>query len=222
MEITPDAITYVEIGSVRISATLFCTWFVMLLLTMLSWGIGRRCSHRVPLSRSAVVLETLVEFIHSNLAQTGMKNPEKYIPFVGTIFIFIAASGILELVPGFIPPTSSLSTTAALALLVFIAVPVYAITQQGTKKYLAHYVQPTSLLLPFHVMTEITRTLALAVRLFGNMMSGTLILGILLSIAPFFFPILFNILGLILSLIQAYIFSVLSIVYIAAVSQTVK
>jgi F-type H+-transporting ATPase subunit a len=163
-----------------------------------------------------------VEFLLKNLRATGMATPEKYLPFIGTLFIFIAASGLLTMIPGYIPPTSSLSTTAALALCVFVAVPTYAIIDQGIGGFLKHYVQPSIFMLPFNLISDITRVLALAVRLFGNTMSGTMIAGILILIAPLFFPVLFEILGLITSLIQAYIFSVLATVYIAAVTHTVS
>lgn len=227
MNLTPDSISMFTIGTVSISATVFFTWVVMGVLTCGARIILRRSfqpsnfPERASLSRSKVFLEIVVQFILSNLTQSGIKNPEKYIGFVGTLFIFIAVSGVLEVFPLFIAPTSSLSTTAALALTVFVAVPVYAIQQSGLKGYLRHYVQPSFLMLPFHLMSDVTRTLALAVRLFGNMMSGTMITGILISVAPFIFPVLFHILGLITSLIQAYIFSVLTIVYISAVTQTV-
>jgi len=119
-------------------------------------------------------------------------------------------------VPGYFPPTASLSTTAALALCVFIAVPVYGIVERGVGGYFRNYVQPTPLMLPFNIIGELSRTLALAIRLYGNVMSGAVIVGILISVAPFVFPILLRLLGLLTGLIQAYIFAVLAMVYIAS------
>jgi F-type H+-transporting ATPase subunit a len=141
------------------------------------------------------------------------------LPFIGTLFIFIAASNLLEIIPGYHPPTASLSTTAALAICVFWAVPFYGIRQSGLKKYLKHYLQPHPLMLPFHVIGELSRTLSLAIRLFGNVMSDVMIVAILLSIAPLFFPIIMQVLELLTGLIQAYIFAILAMVYIASATE---
>jgi len=143
-------------------------------------------------------------------------NPERFLPFLGSLFLFIALSNLLSVVPGFHPPTGSLSTTTALALCVFVAVPWYGVSRNGLKNYLSNYVQPTPFMFPFNLMGEFTRTLALAVRLFGNVMSGTMIAAILLVIAPLFFPVLMQLLGLLTGLVQAYIFAMLAAVYIAA------
>ena len=120
------------------------------------------------------------------------------------------------MIPGYEPPTGSLSTTAALALCVFVAVPLFGIQDQGLSGYMKSYLQPTLLMLPFNIISELSRTLALAVRLFGNMMSGVMIIGILLTITPFVFPVVMTVLGLLTGMVQAYIFSILAAVYIAA------
>jgi len=145
---------------------------------------------------------------------------EPYLPFVGTLFLFIGLSSLLDIVPGWHPPTASLSTTAALAICVGVAVPVFGIRRKGLGGYLRHYVQPTFILAPFHLLTETSRTLALAVRLFGNVMSESMIVGILLAIAPLFFPVVMQVLGLLTGMIQAYIFAILAMVYIAAAVQS--
>jgi F-type H+-transporting ATPase subunit a len=142
----------------------------------------------------------------------------RYLPFIGTLFLFILVSNVLTIVPGFLAPTGSLSTTAALAICVFVAVPLYGIIDQGFVSYVKHYVRPTVFMLPFNIIGELSRTLALAVRLFGNIMSGTKIAAILLVIAPFFFPVLIHALGLLTGVIQAYIFAILAMVYIASSS----
>jgi F-type H+-transporting ATPase subunit a len=139
--------------------------------------------------------------------------------FIGTIFLYIALANICTILPGYEPPTGSLSTTLALALLVFIAVPLFGIEGQGLGSYLRSYTKPTILMLPFNILSELSRTMALAMRLFGNMMSGTMILGILLSITPFLFPIAMSALGLLTGMVQAYIFSILAAVYIAAATR---
>ena len=162
------------------------------------------------------VLESTVLGMVGQIRDVTKKNPERLLPFLGTLFLFIALSNLLSVVPGFHPPTGSLSTTTALALCVFIAVPLFGVSQNGLRNYLRNYVRPTPFMLPFNLMGEFSRTLALAVRLFGNVMSGTMIAAILLLIAPLFFPVLMQLLGLLTGLVQAYIFAILAAVYIAA------
>ena len=142
--------------------------------------------------------------------------PARYLPFLGTLFLFVAASSLSSIIPMFEPPTGSLSTTIALALCVFVAVPVYGIRSRGLGGYLKSYIEPTVIMLPFNLISEASRTLALAVRLFGNMMSGAMIVAILISITPLLFPIVMTALGLLTGMVQAYIFSILAAVYIAA------
>jgi F-type H+-transporting ATPase subunit a len=128
-------------------------------------------------------------------------------------------SNLLDVVPGWHAPTGSLSTTAALALCVAIAVPVFGIRERGIRAYLRHYLRPSAFMLPFHVLGEASRTVSLAIRLFGNIMSGSMIVGILLAITPLLFPVVMQVLGLLTGVIQAYIFAVLATVYIAAATQ---
>jgi F-type H+-transporting ATPase subunit a len=161
----------------------------------------------------------LVLGIRNQIQQISQEDPSRYLPFIGTLYLFIAFSNLLAFVPGYHPPTDSLSTTAALAGCVFLAVPLYGISHRGLRGYLDHYFKPTVFMLPFHIISEVSRTLALAVRLFGNVMSGVLLGGILLSVAPLFFPILLQVLELLIGQIQAFIFAVLATVYIASASQ---
>jgi len=149
-----------------------------------------------------------------------LRRPAKYLGFVGTLFLFITVANLFTIVPGYEPPTGSLSTTAALAISVFIAVPFYGIEERGWGGYFKSYLEPTVIMLPFNIMGEFSRTLALAVRLFGNMMSGTMILSILFIITPFIFPTVMSALGLLTGMVQAYIFSILALVYIAAATGT--
>jgi F-type H+-transporting ATPase subunit a len=158
--------------------------------------------------------------MNKQIEDVGLPDPEKYLPFLGTLFVFVGAASLCTVIPGFEPPTGSLSTTTALALSVFVAVPLYGIEKQGWGGYLASYAQPTALMLPFNIIGELSRTLALAVRLFGNMMSGVMIIGILLTITPFLFPIVMTVLGLLTGMVQAYIFTVLATVYIAAATRS--
>jgi F-type H+-transporting ATPase subunit a len=145
--------------------------------------------------------------------------PAKYLAFLGTLFLFLATATLATVLPGYEPPTGSLSTTVALALSVFLAVPIFGITERGLLGYLKEYLEPVPIMLPFHLIAEVFRTVALAVRLFGNMMSGVMIVAILLTVTPFVFPLLMIGLGLLTGMVQAYIFSILAAVYIAAATQ---
>jgi F-type H+-transporting ATPase subunit a len=220
VNITPDQIVYWQSGLFKLNATIVFTWLTMALLAGGSWLITRRLAPDITLSRWQNMLEAVVELILGQIRAISPQSPERYLPFVGTLFLLIVAANVLVIVPGYQPPTGSLSTTAALALCVFVAVPFYGIAQQGLLGYLKDYLRPTPLMLPFHLLSELSRTLALAVRLFGNIMSGTTIVAILLSVVPLFFPVVIEVLGLITGVIQAYIFAMLAMIYIAAAIRT--
>jgi F-type H+-transporting ATPase subunit a len=219
MNLTSDEIVFWEYGFIKLNATIVTTWAIMLLLVIAAKLITRQFKKRQTRSRGQNILEILVLGIRQQLAEVGLKNPQRYLPFIGTLFIFIAVSSLLSVLPVYMPPTGSLSTTTALALCVFVSIPIFGIWEQGVPGYLKAYIRPTVLMLPFNLIGEVSRTLALAVRLFGNMMSGVMIIAILLTIAPLLFPILMTVLGLITGMVQAYIFSVLTAVYIAAATQ---
>lgn len=219
MQITTDQWILLQFGPFTINATIGFTWLVMAILTVTGGLITRRLSTDTNPSRWQVMLEVLVGGLRDQIAQVARRDPGIYLPFVGTLFLFIAAANLLAVVPGYQPPTGSLSTAAALALCVFIAVPAYGIADSGLGDYLRRYLQPTFFMLPFNIIGELSRTLALAIRLYGNIMSGTVIVGILIGIAPFVFPVVMQLLGLLTGLIQAYIFAVLATVYIAAATR---
>ncbi len=216
MELSPDSIVIWQKGPIVLNATIVYTWAVMALLVVTSWLVTRSLTTGARPSRWQTVLETVVVLIRDQIRETMGRSPDPYLPFIGTLFLFISISNLLSLVPIYEPPTGSLSTTAALAICVFIAVPIYGIAQQGVVSYLKHYVRPSAFMLPFHIIGELSRTLALAVRLFGNVMSGSMIAAILLSIVPLFLPIVLEVLELLIGQIQAYIFAVLATVYIAS------
>lgn len=213
---TPDQWVLWRIGPFALNATIAFTWAVMAILAVGAAMVTRRLSCGPGLTRWQNLLEVLVVGIRDQIRAVSRQEPGPYLPFVGTLFLFIAASNVLAIVPGWWPPTASLSTTTALALCVAIAVPAFGVAHGGLGAYLRHYVQPTVLMLPFNLIGEFSRTVALAVRLYGNIMSGTLLVGLLLSLAPFFFPVAMQLLGLLTGLIQAYIFAVLAMVYIAS------
>jgi F-type H+-transporting ATPase subunit a len=222
MRLTPDQLIFWHLGFVKLNATIVFTWGLMLVLAGGSWLITRKLSTGLERSRWQNLLEIVVTGMEKQIADAGPKPPEQYLGFLGTLFLFVAAASLCTVIPGYESPTGSLSTTAALALCVFLAVPLFGIEDQGLGGYLKCYVEPTVIMLPFNMISELSRTLALAVRLFGNMMSGAMIIGILLSITPFLFPVVMTALGLLTGMVQAYIFAILAAVYIAAATRTRK
>ncbi|TCP38914.1 F0F1 ATP synthase subunit A [Rhodovulum marinum] len=219
MQMTPDGTILFHLGPLPVNATILYTWIVMGVLILSALLVRLRLSDTGELTRWQNLWEAVVETIAGQIREVSGQEPGPYLPFIGTLFVFIALSNILAVVPGFQPPTGSLSTTTALALCVLIAVPLFGLARRGVGGYLRSYIQPSPLMAPFNVMGELTRTLALAIRLYGNVMSGTVIAGILISIAPFFFPVLMQLLGLLTGVIQAYIFAILAMVYIASATR---
>jgi F-type H+-transporting ATPase subunit a len=216
VDLTSDQQILWQHGFVKLNGTIATTWGLIIAMGAGSKLVTRRLATEGAIPRWQGLLEIVVTSIEKQIEEVGLKQPEKYISFLGTLFLFVAVSALCTVIPGFTPPTGSLSTTAALALCVFVAVPLFGIGEQGLGGYLKTYTQPTVIMLPFNIISELSRTLALAVRLFGNMMSGVMIVGILLTITPFLFPILMTTLGLLTGMVQAYIFSILAAVYIAA------
>jgi len=219
MNITPDQNVFWHHGWLNLNETIVTTWFMMLGMAVAAKLMTRRLTSEGPVSRWQAVLELIVTMISSQLEAVGLNHARKYLPFLGTLFLFVAISCLGTAIPGFHPPTSSLSTTAALAGCVFLSVPLFGIEDQGVWGYLKTYTQPTIIMLPFNIIGEFSRTLALAMRLFGNMMSGTLIIAILITITPLLFPIVMTALGLLTGMVQAYIFFILAAVYIAAATR---
>jgi F-type H+-transporting ATPase subunit a len=222
MRISPDENIFWQYGFITINSTIVTTWGLMLFLTLASVFITRRLRTDIKISKWQYILEIVVTGISKQIEEVGLKQPEKYIGFIGTLFLFIVISNLCTVFPFYEPPTGSLSTTAALALCVFMAVPFFGILESGIGSYLKSYLQPTFIMLPFNIISEVSRTLALAVRLFGNIMSGGMIISILLSITPFIFPVIMSALGLLTGMVQAYIFSILATVYIAAATEEAK
>jgi len=222
MHLSPDEIIFWQFGFFKLNATIVYTWGLMFVLAVGSKLVTRKLSRDLQRSRWQNLLEIIVTGIDKQIEEIGMSHPEKYLGFLGTLFLFVAMASLFTIVPGYEPPTGSLSTTAALAICVFVAVPLFGIEESGLGEYFRAYLKPTVIMLPFNIISEVSRTLALAVRLFGNMMSGTMILAILLTITPFIFPIAMSALGLLTGMVQAYIFSILATVYIAAATRVRK
>lgn len=216
MTFNPDSIIFWQWGLLKINATMVFTWVVMAIILGMTWLATHRLTDSVHPSRWQTFMEMVVSIIRDQIREVSHEDPDPYQAFVGSIFLFIASANLLTIIPGFRPPTGSLSTTAALAICVFLAVPLYGIQRQGLLNYLRQYTRPTLFMLPFNIIGEISRTIALAVRLFGNMMSGTVVVAVLISIMPFLFPIVLQLLGLLTGMIQAYIFAILAMVYITS------
>ena len=216
MNLSPDQTVIFSVWDIPINATIFYTWVVMLLLTGAAIAITRNLRPDVPPNRWRTALEVIVQGIESQIEEVSGRRERHLLYFAGTLFLYVAASNLLLVVPGFEPPTASLSTTTALALSVLIAVPLFGITSRGLGGYLKTYLEPSFVMLPFNIISEFSRGISLAIRLYGNIMSGAVIAAILLSVAPFFFPVVMDVLGLLTGLIQAYIFAVLATVYISS------
>ena len=219
MEISPDAIIIFQWNGIHLNATIVFTWAVMAILIFISWMATKNLTIGPKISRWQNFLEVIVSYMRQQVKEITQQNPDPFIPFLGTLFMFISLSGLLTIIPGFHPPTGSLSTTSALAICVFFAIPIFGIAKKGARAYFKHYLEPSIFMAPFNIIGDFSRTLALAVRLFGNVMSGTLIVAVLLLITPLFVPIVMQVLGLLIGQIQAYIFTVLATVYIASATR---
>jgi len=219
MHLSPDQTVLWEYSFIQINLTLVTTWAIILLMTVAFWLITRNLKTELRISRWQCILEMIVTGMKDQIKDIGLSKPEKFIGYIGTLFLFIAISNLCIIFPCYKAPTGSLSTTAALAISVFLAVPFFGIAETGFLKYLKTFIEPNVIMLPFNIISELTRTLALAIRLFGNVMSGGMIVSILLSIAPLIFPVMMTVLGLITGIVQAYIFGILATVYIAAATE---
>jgi F-type H+-transporting ATPase subunit a len=220
LRLSPDDLILWRYGFLEVNSTIVTTWVLMLVMAFGSWLITRKLATELHISRWQGFLEIIVTAIQKQIEEVGLRHPEKYLGFLGTLFLFIAVANLCAIIPGYEAPTGSLSTTTALAISVFVAVPIFGIEEQGLGGYLKSYLKPTWVMVPFNIISEVSRTFALAMRLFGNIMSGTMIVAILLTITPLFFPDFMYLLGLLTGMVQAYIFSILATVYIAAATRT--
>ncbi len=219
MRLSPDELVLWQHGYIKLNVTIVTTWALMLVLVLGARWATRNLVSDGRISRWQGALEVIVVTMRKQIEEVGLRQANKYIGFIGTLFLFIAISNLCTVIPYYEPPTGSLSTTTALALCVFIAVPVFGIAESGLSAFLASYLKPSVVMLPFNIISELSRTLAMAIRLFGNIMSGTMILAILLTVTPFIFPIVMSLLGLLTGVVQAYIFGILATVYIAAATR---
>ncbi len=215
-----------RLGPVIINQVVVVTWVVMGAIVLFALWVRLHLRRDKP-GRAQQVAEGLLDWLRQEVRAIVDRPPEPFVPLVGSLFLFIFVSNLSSQVspfagPNVMPPTADINTTAALATVVFLAVPVYGVLLTGTLNYLKTYLQPVWIMLPFNVMSEVSRTVALAVRLFGNILSAEILIGVLLAIVPFFLPVPLMFLGLITGTIQAYIFAALSIVYIGGAIKMVE
>lgn len=214
-----------SIGPIPVARILVVTWGVMGAIILFAAVVRARLRMRDP-NKTQQVVEAVLNWLGDEIRSIVNREPRPFIPIVASLFIFILVSNLFSLVspfaPGLKPPTADIATTAALAAVVFLAVPFYGVAMTGTLNYLKTYLQPTWIMLPFNIISDLSRTLALAVRLFGNMLSGEILFGVILALVPFFLPLPLMFLSLITGTIQAYIFAVLAIVYIGGAVKAVE
>jgi len=207
-----------HLGPVVIGLSLLTTWGIMLVITIIAW-LSTRHLEVLPGALQTVV-ESIVEAIDGAILAVAPEHGRQILPFIASLWLFLIIANLVGLIPGLHSPTRDLSVTSALAVLVFFSVHWFGIKTQGLKKYLHHYLTPSPILLPFHIISEFTRTLALAVRLFGNMMSLEMAAMLILLVAGFLAPIPILMLHIIEALVQAYIFGMLALIYLAGAIQS--
>jgi len=202
-----------QIGPVAITSTVITTWLLMAVLGLFAWISTRHLATEPGPLQTA--LEGVVASIEQAVAAVAPQQAQQLMPFIGTLWVFLVIANLSGLIPGVHSPTRDLSATAALAILVFLSVHWFGIRTQGLKRYLRHYLTPSPILLPFHLISEVTRTIALAVRLFGNIMSLEMTALLILLVAGFLAPVPILMLHIVEALVQAYIFGMLALIYVA-------
>ncbi len=214
-----------RVGPVPVTQIIVVTWGVMAVVVVFAALVRLKLRKKSP-GRAQQVVEAMLNWLGEEIRGIIGRDPWPFVPLVASLFIFILASNLVAFISSFFevvkPPTADISTTAALASVVFLAVPFYGIAMTGTLNYLKTYVRPVWIILPFNIISDLSRTLALAVRLFGNILSGEILFGVLLSLVPFFLPLPLMFLALITGTIQAYIFAVLATVYIGGAVRVVE
>lgn len=208
------AATLFHIGPIPITTPVVTTWGIMVVVSLAAAFFTRRLS--LTPSPFQAALELVVEMVDGQIADTMHARPERYRALIGTLFLFILFANWSSLVPGVEPPTAHIETDAAMAAIVFIASIVYGVRSRGLAGYLKGFAQPSFVMIPLNVAEAFTRAFSMTVRLFGNVMSGVFIIGIVLSLAGLFVPVPLMALDLLTGAIQAYIFTVLSMVFIAS------
>ena len=210
-ELSPSV--WITFGPVDLTETVVTTWIIILILVAAAWFINRMLVLEAGPVQTAA--EGIVSAIEDAIRAVAPDHVRQLSPFIGTLWVFLVVANLAGLIPGVHSPTRDLSATSALAILVFLASHWFGIRAQGLKSYLKHYLTPSPILLPFHIISEITRTVALAVRLFGNIMSLEMAALLILFVAGFLVPVPVLMLHVVEALVQAYIFGILALIYIA-------
>lgn len=208
----------IQLGPVVITSTVINTWIVMAVLMGVVWLVTRGGFHQVPRGAQALI-EMLVEFIYSLMDEPLGKEGRRYLWITGSLFVFIFFLNVSWFIPGFVPPSTDIMTTAALAVTTIIIVQVMGIQKKGVKGYLKNFTQPVSLMLPMNILEEIVKPFSLAIRLFGNMFGEKTVVMILGILVPVVLPVPIMLLGLLMGAIQAFIFTLLSVTYLATQTQ---
>ena len=203
-----------SVGSVPISQPVVTTWGITAVLTLGSWLVTRHLALRP--SRIQAALELIVDMIATQIRETMEVEPGQYLPLIGTLFIFMLVANWSSLIPGVEPPTAALETDAALALVVFTATIWFGVRALGARGYLRSFAQPSIMLAPLNLIELFTRSFSLMVRLFGNVMSGVFMIGVVLSLAGLLVPIPLMALEMLTGAVQAYIFGALAMVFIGS------
>jgi F-type H+-transporting ATPase subunit a len=209
-----------HLGPLAITRPVVTTWSIMAVLTLASWLVTRRL--RPHPDRRQTVVELIVTGIMAQIDEVIRKNPRPFLPLLGTLFIFLVAANLSGVLPGVEAPTGKLEMPAALALIVFVAVHYFGVRARGVFGYLASFTKPKLIMLPLNIVSEVTRTFSLMVRLVGNVMSGEFVIALVVALAGLFVPIPLMALEILVGLVQAYIFTVLATVFIGAAVDTIE
>lgn len=203
-----------HLGPVAITRPIMTTWAIMLVLALICRLVMRRLAPHP--DRPQIVLELLVNGIMQQIEEVIRKDARPFLPLLGTLFIFLVTTNLSGVLPGVEAPTSKLETPAALALIVFFSVHYFGVRARGLRGYLASFAEPKLIMLPLNIISEVTRTFSLMVRLFGNVMSGEFVIALVVALAGLFVPIPLMVLEILVGIVQAYIFTVLATVFIGA------
>jgi F-type H+-transporting ATPase subunit a len=213
-----------QLGPLPFVQEVVTTWAIIAVLALGAYlatrGLG--APGRRPVGRVQAAVEATFLVLEDQIRGVVQSDPAPLLPFIGTLFLFLAVANLSSLVPGVKAPTASIETPAALAIIVFFAVHAFGVRRRGLWRYLKSFAEPNVVMLPLNLLSEVTRTFSMMVRLFGNMMSHEFVLGIVATLVGLFVPIPFMALGILIGLIQAYIFAILATVFIGAATSPTK
>ncbi|MGE5270175.1 MAG: F0F1 ATP synthase subunit A [Thiohalocapsa sp.] len=212
---SPLASTVVfHIGPLAVTRPVVTTWAIIAVLALSAQALTRRLS--IHPGRCQAAVEAVVAAIIAQIEGVIGKDARPFLPLLGTLLIFLVAANLSGVLPGVEAPTGKPETPAALALIVFVAVHAYGVRARGLFGYLASFAKPKLIMLPLNILSEVTRTFSMIVRLFGNVMSGEFVIALVVALAGLFVPVPLMALEILVGVVQAYIFFILATVFIAA------